>query len=42
MPGGFYDEYRAFAETRPALAVWRLEVEKDNGILESIAAVRTD
>ena len=42
MPGGFYDEYRAFAETRPALAVWRLEVEKDNGILESIAAVRSD
>ncbi len=42
MPGGFYDEYRAFAETRPALAGWRLEVAKDNGILESIAAVRAD
>lgn len=38
MPYGFFEEYLAFAATSPSLGAWQLEIEKDNGILESITA----
>jgi hypothetical protein len=43
MPYEFFEEYERFAATRPELARWRLEVTKDNGLIDTISAepVRT-
>lgn len=41
MPYGFYEDYAAFAAESPALGRWQLFVEKDNGIVEAIAATPT-
>ena len=42
MPYAFYEDYLEFAATRPQLARWTLTVTKDNGLIDSIEAVRAD
>lgn len=39
---GFIREFQAFAAGRPKLAAWRLTVQKDNGIVESVRAERRE
>jgi hypothetical protein len=41
MHQGFFREYLAFAQSRPALSRWTVRAEDDNGIVESIHAVRS-
>lgn len=38
MPYPFFLEFQAFAASRAGLGRWRLAAERDNGIVESIAA----
>jgi hypothetical protein len=42
MPYEFFEQYEAFAASRPNLARWHLEVTKDNGLVDTIEAVRVD
>ena len=42
MPYAFFEQYEAFASTRPKLARWRLSVTRDNGLIDAIEAVRAD
>jgi hypothetical protein len=41
MHYGYFREYLAFAQSRPALARWTVRVEDDNGRIESIHAVHS-
>jgi hypothetical protein len=42
MNYGLVRDFSAFAASRPKLAQWELQVEKDNGIVESIRGVRAE
>jgi hypothetical protein len=42
MPYAFYEDYLEFAATRPELARWSLTVTKDNGLIDTIEAVRAN
>jgi hypothetical protein len=42
MPYAFFEDFQSFAATRPQLARWSLTVTKDNGLIDTIEAVRTD
>jgi hypothetical protein len=42
MPYAFYEDFQSFAATRPQIARWTLTVTKDNGLIDTIEAVRAD
>lgn len=42
MPFGFYRRYETFAASEPALSAWRIDVVKDNGIIERVTPIAVE